>query len=143
MRKLPRQNQSDQLQRALLESQPKVWPQITYESSIARRFMILMKDSQIGSRFIGTKSCMTLRTLHYGIYGIFLIMGNAGLCPSTVAFGHVCKAKVRWNSASGVTRAPIQHLMTYPKPKAPCTPCYRTLGLFWVSKTINKDNLDP
>ena len=27
---------------------------------------------------------MTLRTLKYGNYGIFLIMGNAGFCPSTV-----------------------------------------------------------
>ena len=27
---------------------------------------------------------MTLRTLNYGNYGIFLIMGNAGFCPSTV-----------------------------------------------------------
>ena len=27
---------------------------------------------------------MTLRTLNYGKYGIFLIMGNAGFCPSTV-----------------------------------------------------------
>ena len=27
---------------------------------------------------------MTLRTLNYGSYGIFLIMGNAGFCPSTV-----------------------------------------------------------
>ena len=27
---------------------------------------------------------MTLRTLNYGTYGIFLIMGNAGFCPSTV-----------------------------------------------------------
>ena len=30
------------------------------------------------------KSCITLRTLNYGNYGIFLIMGNAGFCPSTV-----------------------------------------------------------
>ena len=30
---------------------------------------------------------MTLRTLNYGNYGIFLIMGNAGYCPSTVLFG--------------------------------------------------------
>ena len=30
---------------------------------------------------------MTLRTLNYGNYGIFLIMGNAGFCPSTVAQG--------------------------------------------------------
>ena len=27
---------------------------------------------------------MTLRTLNYGSYGIFLIMGSAGFCPSTV-----------------------------------------------------------
>ena len=27
---------------------------------------------------------MTLKTLNYGNYGIFLIMGNAGFCPSTV-----------------------------------------------------------
>ena len=27
---------------------------------------------------------MTLTTLNYGNYGIFLIMGNAGFCPSTV-----------------------------------------------------------
>ena len=31
---------------------------------------------------------MTLRTLNYGNYGIFLIMGNAGFCPSTV-FGYM------------------------------------------------------
>ena len=29
---------------------------------------------------------MTLRTLNYGNYGIFLIMGNAGFCPSTVTY---------------------------------------------------------
>ena len=27
---------------------------------------------------------MTLRTLNYGNYGIFLIVGSAGFCPSTV-----------------------------------------------------------
>ena len=27
---------------------------------------------------------MTLRPLNYGNYGIFLIMGNAGFCPSAV-----------------------------------------------------------
>ena len=32
-----------------------------------------------------TKSCMTLRTLNYGNYGIFLIMDSAGFCPSTVS----------------------------------------------------------
>ena len=38
---------------------------------------------------------MTLRTLNYGNYGIFLIMGNAGFCPSTVCPSHprlICKA---------------------------------------------------
>ena len=34
---------------------------------------------------------MTLRTLNYGNYGTFLIMGNAGFCPSTVS----------WRPASG------------------------------------------
>ena len=34
---------------------------------------------------------MTLRTLNYGNYGIFLIMGNAGFCPSTVS--HLNHAK--------------------------------------------------
>ena len=29
---------------------------------------------------------MTLRTLNYGNYGIFLIMGNAGFCPSAVSY---------------------------------------------------------
>ena len=29
---------------------------------------------------------MTLRTLNYGNYDIFLIMGNAGFCPSAVVF---------------------------------------------------------
>ena len=28
---------------------------------------------------------MTLRTLNYGNYGIVLILGNAGFCPSTVS----------------------------------------------------------
>ena len=27
---------------------------------------------------------MTLRTLNYGNYGIFRIMGHAGFCPATV-----------------------------------------------------------
>ena len=30
------------------------------------------------------KSCMTLRTLYYGSYGIFLSMGDAGFLSSTV-----------------------------------------------------------
>ena len=29
-------------------------------------------------------SCTTLRTLNYGNYGLFLLMGNAGFIPSTV-----------------------------------------------------------
>ena len=35
---------------------------------------------------------MTLRTPNYGNYGIFLIMGNAGFCPSTVSHtvGIIC-----------------------------------------------------
>ena len=30
---------------------------------------------------------MTLRTLNYGNYGIFLIMGNAGFCPISSSGG--------------------------------------------------------
>ena len=39
---------------------------------------------------------MTLRTLNYGNYGIFLTMGNAGFCPSTVsaALGGFTRAAV-------------------------------------------------
>ena len=33
----------------------------------------------------GPKSCITLSTLNYGNYGIFLIMGSAGFCASAVA----------------------------------------------------------
>ena len=37
---------------------------------------------------------MTLRTLNYGNYGIFLIMGHAGFCPSAVVVsrGSLCAA---------------------------------------------------
>ena len=31
-----------------------------------------------------SKSCLTLRTLNYGNYGIFCFMGNAGFISSTV-----------------------------------------------------------
>ena len=37
---------------------------------------------------------MTLRTLNYGNYGIFLIMGNAGFCPSTELFTTVVRITV-------------------------------------------------
>ena len=30
---------------------------------------------------------MTLKTLNYGNYGIFLIMGNAGFCPIGLSWG--------------------------------------------------------
>ena len=33
------------------------------------------------------KSCVTLRTLNYGNYGIFLILGNARFISSTVVWG--------------------------------------------------------
>ena len=50
---------------------------------------------------------MTLRTLNYGNYGIFLIMGNAGFCPSTVPLPMIlmgcihatgCKGSGIWGS---------------------------------------------
>ena len=46
---------------------------------------------------------MTLRTLNYGNYGIFLIMGNAGFCPSAVLlpFLHSLLAKGKEFEGSG------------------------------------------
>ena len=39
---------------------------------------------------------MTLRTLNYGNYGIFLLMGDAGFCPSTVVptLGYIWSRRV-------------------------------------------------
>ena len=37
---------------------------------------------------------MTLRPLNYGNYGVFLIMGNAGFCPSTEVFGMLCHLRL-------------------------------------------------
>ena len=38
----------------------------------------------IGVILLMIESCITLRTLNYGNYGIFLILGNAGFIASTV-----------------------------------------------------------
>ena len=45
------------------------------------RFGLLCCGTTVDGR---TKSCMTLRTPNYGNYGILLVLGNAGFCPSTV-----------------------------------------------------------
>ena len=47
---------------------------------------------------------MALRTLNYGNYGIFLIMGNAGFCPSTVSMLTIITLTVT-RSLSKSTRA--------------------------------------
>ena len=49
---------------------------------------------------------MTLRTLNYGNYGIFLMMGNAGFCPSAVS-GRFLGAPRDWGGApaSALVRA--------------------------------------
>ena len=44
---------------------------------------------------------MTLRTLNYGNYGIFLIMGNAGFCPSTVALARKAVERKAWQREAG------------------------------------------
>ena len=44
---------------------------------------------------------MTLRTLNYGNYGIFLIMGHAGFCPSTVTRTSDAKSGVMKGKALG------------------------------------------
>ena len=41
---------------------------------------------------------MTLRTLNYGNYGIFLIMGNAGFCPSTVGLSRCPEQELHFGS---------------------------------------------
>ena len=50
---------------------------------------------------------MTLRTLNYENYGIFLIMGNAGFCPSTVGirFLESYKVSVRQGSLRGFLKS--------------------------------------
>ena len=57
---------------------------------------------------------MTLRTLNYGNYGIFLIMGNAGFCPSTVSRHprrartvqqRRCDTQTKGNGATSAARA--------------------------------------
>ena len=48
----------------------------------------------------GQKSSMTLRTLNYGNYGIFLLMGHAGFCPSTVPLLTFLSAKTPKPKAS-------------------------------------------
>ena len=49
-----------------------------------------------------TKSCMTLRTLNYGNYGIFLIMGNAGFCPSAILLPGIQKPTVLGRGGLGL-----------------------------------------
>ena len=39
------------------------------------------------------KTCMSLRTLNYGSYGIFLILGSAGFRSSTVPDGHLVQTE--------------------------------------------------
>ena len=51
---------------------------------------------------------MTLRTLNYGNYGIFLIMGSAGFCPSAVGLTRVGlnERSAGSNQGSGLGRFP-------------------------------------
>ena len=49
---------------------------------------------------------MTLRTLNYGNYGIFLIMGNAGFCPSTVRVLATVGRSVLIHSPAGIAGIP-------------------------------------
>ena len=40
---------------------------------------------------VGQNPALLLSTLNYGNYGIFLIMGHAGFCPSTVVLSRSSK----------------------------------------------------
>ena len=53
---------------------------------------------------------MTLRTLNYGNYGIFLIMGNAGFCPSAVSIPSLWLVKAGQSELQTGLRGPY---MTY------------------------------
>ena len=54
---------------------------------------------------------MTLRTLNYGNDGIFLIMGNAGFCPSTVGAQAPDFRGVDEASCGLYPKAPCAHLV--------------------------------
>ena len=96
-----------------------------------------------GSLLLMDKILLTLRTLNYGNYGIFLIMGNAGFCPSAVPwdFATFCKSPMKaytylWLVGNGrmvvivVIIVPIPPFPTNPKGK------YRTSWRFWIVATV-------
>ena len=64
---------------------------------------------------------MTLRTLNYGNYATFLIMGNAGFCPSTVfLIVQACDASGSFESESSTyskLRRPLLQIEVLPNPK--------------------------
>ena len=57
---------------------------------------------------------MTLRTLNYGNYGIFLIMGNAGFCPSTVVPRRLMFSAIRARFHSQACHKSNKSLRTQP-----------------------------
>ena len=59
---------------------------------------------------------MTQRTLNYGNYGIFLIMGNAGFYPSTTILGVPCYDCSRMGHQNP---APIFKAPTVARPQEP------------------------
>ena len=74
---------------------------------------------------------MTLRTLNYGNYGIFLIMGHAGFCPSNRRAWLVNQRfatseeepKSRNPTALNTAKMVLEVMVPYPK-----TPCTHIVG---------------
>ena len=60
-----------------------------------------------------TKSCMTLRTLKHGNYGIFLIMGNAGFCPSTVLLRNLSLMQIESRKAAKPSKQTAELNLSY------------------------------
>ena len=55
------------------------------------------------------RECMTLRTLNYGNYGIFLIMGNAGFISSILVpfCDFLYSGSYNYNPQKGATMKPM------------------------------------
>ena len=71
--------------------------------------------------------CITLRTLNYGNYGIFLIRGHAGFISSTVA---VIPAVFYKEAFAGLLLGPLLPARTLPDPRPEVEgPCFALRGL--------------
>ena len=83
---------------------------------------------------------MTLRTLNYGNYGIFLIMGHAGFCPSAVWIISLVTLLLTLLRTTHVPPSRPQTLYPY---RAPIDPFKETLYPYRVPIDPFKETLYP